>query len=177
MADQTDIRGLKDIIHLPETPWWLYLTGAALLLLGLGIWLWLRKTKQPSPEIVLLPHEAALARLDELAATSWLAEGRDKEFHFELSAVLRLYVERRFGLPASDRTIDELKREIVEVAALSPELHEELLALLSASEVVKFADVVLPQSRSRELLAGAKQFVAATIPQPEPEAKAEEQVR
>jgi hypothetical protein len=165
---QTDIHDIKDIILLPAGADLFTIglsIGAALLCLGLLMYL-LRRRRRPKPERPLIPHETARESLAHLARENLLEQGRDKEFHFALSEIIRLYVERRFDLPASDRTLDEIKRDIGGISQLGEALCADLLLILSEGDLVKFADLHLSTERSSELLGLAQNFVEQTIPSP-----------
>ncbi len=165
---QADIRDIKDIIPLaPAVDLLTLALGLVVLfLLGVGLFYLLRRFRRPRLEKVRLPHELALAELAKLAAWQLLEQGKDKEFHSHLSQIIRLYVERQFSLPASDRTFDEIKGAIASLSSLSPELAGDLLTILSESDLVKFADYQLSKLRSGELLALTKAFVERTTPKP-----------
>jgi hypothetical protein len=162
----TDIREIKDIVALPGRPWWLYALGAGLLgaLLG-GAW-WYRRyrTRQSEVEAPLIPLDAAQESLAALRASELLAQGRHKEFHFILSAALRLFLERQFSFPATDRTIEEISRDLPGVTGLSDAQQREFISILSAGELVKFSDMVLAPERSLSLLDEAAALIAKSVP-------------
>jgi hypothetical protein len=164
---QTDIRDIKDIIPLPDPRWWLYgiIATGVLLPTALGIWYFLRRRRRPVPELPVIPHEDAEASLAALLASDFLEQGRDKEFHFALSAIIRLYFERQFAFPASDRTLEEIKRSIANVAGLDAVLAADFIAILSDSDLVKFTDTQCAKERSLALLHRAGDFVRKTAPQ------------
>jgi hypothetical protein len=170
---QTDIRDIKDFIPLPSHPWWLYvgIGVGALAVIALALWYVRSRRKPKNLEHSLLPHEAALAELATLLKAGYLEQGRSKEFCFTLSGIVRLYVERQFVFPASDRTLEEIKRDIRSIAGLDDTLRQDLLHILSESDLVKFADKAIPQEHGFELVHLAQRFVTATIP---PQANAQE---
>jgi hypothetical protein len=144
----------------PGTRWpWLAVL-LPLLLLPL-----LRRREAKAPPAIPAHKVAndALARLDAL---DLLSAGDVEAYFVYLSAILRDYVEHRFGVRAPERTTQEFLRE----ASAAPELatHGALLAnFLQQADAVKFAG----QRPSQDVATDARQtvagFVAATQRRPE----------
>ena len=118
--DIRDIRGPKYL--LPE---WLLpalIGGAALLALALyGLWRWRRQRRTP----VLLPHELALQRLEEIRTLMRPAHAR--EFCIAISDVIRSYIEQRFHVTATRQTTEEFLRDLLQSADASLAQHQALL--------------------------------------------------
>jgi hypothetical protein len=108
--------------------------------------------------------EAAIRALADLEhATPADPDALDAWF-VALSAVIRAYVERRFGLRAPELTTEEF----LAVAQRTPDLsagHRELLgSFLARCDEVKFAGWRPAPTESREVLASARSFVSDTRP-------------
>jgi hypothetical protein len=87
-----------------------------------------------------------------------LDRGQVKEYHIEISDVLRRYVEARFGVPALEMTTWEvvggLEREGVE-----PEFRDGLRSFLDRCDLVKFAKVRPDVDSSRSLILEGRSLV------------------
>jgi hypothetical protein len=151
--------------------------GIAALILGVvgGVWWWRRRQREEGAPLPA-PHEVAL---NELTALRDLARGRGehKAFHFALSATLRSYCEAACGFPATDRTIEEISRDISAIGSWDEATRKSFLHILKQSERVKFADYVPSEEESVASLEEATALVMKTRPQlPEDSAAASQQL-
>lgn len=159
----TDINDIKPILDIAaDWMWWLWgLGGLALLIAGLAWW-WRRRN--PAEAVVtaepLSPHDEAQARLNALAQAQAMA---GKPFYFQLSAILRRYMERRFGLPAAEMTLEELL-PAVDRLPLAADLVQPLKSFCQAAEPIKFADVPAEPAGMPRDLAFVRTFVQRTTP-------------
>lgn len=168
-VDETgDIREIRGPLALPggvaRSLLWLVIVAAALI--AFGLW-WARRGGDDGPAEPAAPpkapHEAALEALGALASSSHLMEGRIKEFHIELSDILRRYVERRFHVPALEMTTWEVTRGLQRVSAPA-EFRTRLEALLQRCDMVKFAKVRPAADDARALLEEGRAVVVLTVP-------------
>ena len=89
-------------------------------------------------------------------------QNRAKEYHTQLTDVVRDYIARRFGICAVEQTSAEI------LAGIQPELsgqktvYADLKTLLTTSDLVKFAKYKPLVSEDEKSLALAYQFVEAT---------------
>lgn len=180
-GEATDIRDLKPLEPPPPPfPWGLALAVATALVLALLALWWARRRREPSPEPPgPPPHEralAALAALEEhlrgaLAADDFPAL---RKLYFQLSEVVRLYVEERFGLNATDLTSEEIVVALPGVAELEPEQAVELRRFLVATDPVKFASRRPAGDEVRDTLERARAFVHTTRRRPREDGEAPE---
>lgn len=164
---------IKDIVSVPFSIWeyWKEMLGGLLLiLLGIfiGIYLYKRsKNKKPAAEKVPpeKAHEKALRLLDELKGKQWPEQGRSKEYFSELSDIVRVYLEERFGIAAMEQTTDELLALLKKQNESRSELRKlrpELKLILRTADLVKFAKAnPLPHEHS-ESMAAALLFIQRT---------------
>ncbi len=166
---------LRDIEEPLEPPipleWKLGGALAVLLLLGAFVWWkWLRKAQvaaePPAPPIP--PGQAALARLDALYASEVLEAGDYRQFHFELSDILREYIERRFSLRAQEQTTDEFLAGLPNQRVFNAEQQLLLQDFLRRSDLVKFAKYAPQAEQSREAAEACRKFVVETDIAPSP---------
>ena len=168
---ESDYRDIKTTVAVPvETaiPSWALAAGAVILtaaVLGaLLIVLSRRRARRPVPVPPVPAHVWARRMLDRLEARRLLGDGRFHEFYFELSGIVRKYIERRFDIMAPERTTEEFLRETRRSSVLGDE-HKTLLAgFLVAADMVKFALHEPSIAESEAALAAARRFVEQTTP-------------
>jgi hypothetical protein len=86
-----------------------------------------------------------------------------KTFYFSLSAILRRYLQERFGMHAPEMTTEELLPEL-ETLHLDSKLYDGLVQLYCGADPIKYAGE-RPQIRQMELdLAFARNFINGTTP-------------
>ncbi len=149
-----EIKDIKEPIDVPLTlkellPY--FIGGLITIIIILLIILYFLKRKKKAPQIIeevkiIEPaHVIALRRLEELNQKKLWQQGKNKEYHSELSEIVRWYIEERYRIPALEQTTGEILVSIRSLA-LSAELREKLQQLLSLSDLVKFAKAQpLPQ--------------------------------
>lgn len=168
-GEVTDIRGLKPLrqIERPTAWWWFAAGGGAVVVLGLiGFFLW-RRARRPVTAPPRPAHEIAFEALDRLRRTDFEDVEAMRLFHFEISEVVRAYVENRFGLNATDLTTEEIVEQLDEVRGLQAEPSRALRRFLDATDQVKFAAYMPPEQEIGETYEGALSFVEATRLRPE----------
>src|SRR5580693_2292521 len=115
-----DIRGPKYI--LPDWVLPALFGGAVLIAVSIyGLWRWRRRRAAP----VLLPHEIALRRLEDIRTLMQPASAR--EFSTAVSDIVRGYIEQKFDVTATRRTTEEFLRELLESSNASLARHRGLL--------------------------------------------------
>jgi len=164
-VQMTDINDIKPLEH-PVVDWTVayYLLGAALVCIIvwalIHFWRKRRRRRDIPVEVRVPPHESALKLLDELAAAEyWDA----KEFYFRLSAIVRTYIQGRYGINALEMTTEELLPRI-DVLDVDRTIQQELKTLLRSADPVKFAGLSAPPDLMRDNLAFVRKFVEHTQP-------------
>ena len=124
-----------------------------------------RNVEEPlvqEPEALLQPaHIAALQALNRLKAEEGWTQGRAKEVQAEASLVIRTYLEGRFGLPAAERTTQEIA-QLLPMSAVPTSWHDRLLTGLTQADLVKFAKGHLPDASHASTLDAYLEFVLDT---------------
>ena len=167
-TEKKEIRGLKDIYRTPF-PWAKTTVLILLLALAGGLLYWLiKKPKKEKSLPPLLPHQRALAALAELAKANWenahVDFKKSKIFSFRLSEIMRLYIEERFSFAATDRTLEEIRRDIEEIILIQDPQKKEFLNISEQLELVKFADKLLSVLEITTLIEAAHNFINKTKP-------------
>ena len=115
------------------------------ILIIFGVIYYLRKRKKAEPvfQILtkprLLPHEIALAEFEKLRMRKLWQEGRIKEYHSEITDILRKYFESRFGIMALEMTSMEILDAVRSQNAMTSDTTGRLSDILTTADLVKFA--------------------------------------
>lgn len=165
-----DIRDIKPLQPPPETVPWRWIAGAAgaLLLAALGWWWWRRRSQRPAAPPVP-PHEVAFQALDELRGSDFDDPEAVRRFHFAISEVVRVYIEGRWGLNATDLTSEEIIARLSQLSGLAGEQAVSLRRFLLDTDQVKFADHEPTREEIHQTYERALGFVEATRPVAEAE--------
>jgi hypothetical protein len=144
-----DIRGPRSLSDLK----YLYITLAVIIaavIIALII-LYIKKRKK-AEEIIAPPrpaHEIAYEALTALKNKDLTGTGKVKEYYFELSDIVRHYLENRFYLKAPEMTTEEFLSQLRETDQLRPDHKGLLREFLSNCDLVKFAKY-LPEEKEIE---------------------------
>lgn len=137
-----DIRGLKPLREIRSPiPWSKIVLGVvAALLVAVGLWWYLRQRARRRIEVPLVPpHEVAFEALNALRETDFDDPAAIRWFYFQISEVVRTYVEARFGMNATDLTTEEILASLTHLDQLATEQNEVLGRFLVDTDQVKFA--------------------------------------
>jgi len=142
---------------------------AGLAAIFAGLYLFLRRRKQ-RPVIVASepPHVLALAALAALGEVDPADAREVRRWHFRISEIIRLYVEQRFGLNATDLTTEEILALANADTYFDGATKQLLRDFLVATDIVKFASYRPVATQIQQVLAAARAFVASTVPQVAP---------
>jgi len=154
-------------VELPEEqvfPWKpLVAALVALVLLGAGGYWFLRWLRDRRPPPLVIPaHRWALDELDRLANSDLIARGDLHEYYFRLSAILRGYLERRFGILAPEMTTEEFVDYMRSDRTLEERHRRSLGPFLESCDLVKFARHVPGRGDIDNAFGHARSFVIDT---------------
>lgn len=121
--------------------WWLWLLIIILAAITLYGWQVYKKRgsilpKKPEPT----PYEAAMKALKDLKARQLWEKGMEREYFTQLTDILRVYLEKRFGINAMEMTT----HQIISTLADNAEVKEKrgyMREILDIADFVKFARV------------------------------------
>jgi hypothetical protein len=168
--DMEDIHGVKPPIAFPSRLWLLLLIAAvALVVLAIAArYLW-RRLRRPGEELLpgRPPWEVALETLRVLPFEEWAREERFKPYYFELSGVLKTYLEGRYGFPAAEETSSEILRSMKERKIRE---RDDCGRFFERADTVKYAKREPSQAEMAEALKQVHDLIERTIPE-EPEDK------
>ena len=156
---------------LPETinPWVAAGIGAAVLA-GLAGFIGYRRFRRQKngiqPEVFRPAHVRAEEELEQLFSENLIAAGHYKAFYQRLSAILRRYIENRFGLRAPEQTTEEFLNTMRTANELTA-VHKQLLkSFLIHCDQVKFAEHQPAADEVQKMTEACRQFIRETRPQP-----------
>jgi hypothetical protein len=164
--EATDIRDIKapEPVPVDRRPYYLLGGGAALLLLLAAVLY--RVMNRPRGALAAPPprpaHEVAAAALEALRRQKLVESGAFKEFYSTLSAIVRTYLEQRFGLRAPEMTTEEFLLASARDGRLRG-AHRRLLGeFLTESDMVKFARHLPAPADTERAWGAAKRFIDET---------------
>jgi hypothetical protein len=169
------IKPIKAPINTPITfrevlPWVAVGLGglvvAMLVFLLLRKYLYRKRDPEGQVERILEPaHVIAFRELDRLKEEKIWEKGQVKQFYTRLTEVTRTYIERQYGIPAMERTTEEILRAFRKSNPEDMLLDEILKELLELADLVKFAKEDPLPVNNQTNLNNAYIFVQKTYPQ------------
>lgn len=113
--------------------------------------------------IILSPYDEAMQALTLLDEKKLWQQGLNKQFYTELVDILRVYVERRFGVSAMEKTSYEILAEMRRVDGVTQSSMQNLKQVLTLSDLVKFAKYEpLPDDNHLSFI-NVKMFISQTV--------------
>jgi hypothetical protein len=145
--------------------WEIALILAALALLAVAAGVLLRKflKKRIGRIAVVPPFEEAMDALKNLDEEDLINKGEYKTFVFSLSAILKRFVSRRYGVLIEEATSTEFK-QWVRKSELTRENRILLEKFINDTDPVKFADLTPTVENLRELRVNVEEFIKITRP-------------
>jgi hypothetical protein len=143
---------------------YIFLAALSIIIIIILALKFLIKRKKPEQIITLLrpAHETALEALRNLRNKDYLKAGRVREYYFELSDILRHYVEDRFQLRAPEMTTEEFLSTLKDSIVLNAGRQTLLKDFLSHCDMVKFAKYLPDEKESEASYESAKRFIEET---------------
>lgn len=176
-----EIRDIADIEQVPLKFWdvakWIVL-ALVILLVAAAVWYVIHRIRQRKPIIQLpkappLPaHEIALNALEALRRKQLWQQGAIKDYHTDLTDIVRQYLEARCGITSTEMTSDQTLEAFAAWRNSHHELDdsqpEQMLdQILRTADMVKFAkSEPLPYEHDRSLTQ-AVTLVQTLTPKPE----------
>jgi hypothetical protein len=147
-TESQEFYDIKDVTKpefvLSDYIWYfLYPLFGLWLIGGIAYLIYRLKTKKnllpfKKAEVILPPHEIAIRELDEIKAKKLWQHGRTKEYHSEITDTLRIYMERRFSIPAMEQTSGEILDKLKGISD-ADFVYDNLKQILFLADFVKFA--------------------------------------
>lgn len=173
IAQEEDIKDIKPPVRIP-VDWGMIAFWVLIGLIFIAILIYFYKKyfknkpiqHKVKPKKIIIPaHVEALSKLDKLDSEQLWQKGFVKDYHSNITQIIREYFEKRFGLPALEMTTSESLNDL----AKNPEAINVLNVtekFLSNADLVKFAKYQPIASVNEEMMSQAKEIVNTTIPEP-----------
>lgn len=170
LDEHADIKDIKSIISAPVTlgeilPWLLALWLLAAIITGIVLYLKKRKPRAQPQTIWQKPdipaHIAAISSLEKLKAQKLWQQGKVKQYHSELTDILRHYIEKRYGIHAMEMTSSEIM-EAINGKPDKKEAEEILGQCMQLADLVKFAKYSPEAQDNEKSMEAAFEFVNLT---------------
>lgn len=174
IPDNADIKDIKDILDVTFSIWdwillnkWYILSAIALIALTLlGIYFYRKYKKRPKAKFVkakpLEPaHEIALRKLEELKGKKLWQQSKVKEYHVEISYIIREYLENRYGTNSLDNTTYEILADMRDLE-VGEEDRKRLAQVLTLADMAKFAKQEPVSDENEQSMKNAEAFVDST---------------
>ena len=175
-TDSTDIAitDIKDVYKAPIW-WWEFLRWVLLVigLAGIGVAIYylvcyLKRVRTSggeqivSAELLRPADEVAIEKLDALREQKLWQRGQVKEFHTELTDIVREYLSRRFDVSSVEQTSDETLHAMRPLLKEQREMYDNLHKMLTLADLVKFAKWSTTPDENEKSMRDAYAFVKAT---------------
>ena len=169
--DSLDVQPIKGVIAEPINwvqdvliPLGLFLLGV--LILGGLIYWFFKKSKKPKvvvpkPKEYIAPSTIAFQQLKELKNKQLWQKGDIKGYQSELTHIIRLYLENRFGINALENTTHEIGLDLKSLN-LSEALRGDLQNILQVADLVKFAKAKPTDDIHEQFMTKAENFINTT---------------
>jgi len=169
VEQQAEIKDVKDPLTIPlDWKFILLIAFIVLIILVAAYYLYRRykkkKAEQPvKKKVIRIPsHVRALTALDNLEQEQLWQKGKVKEYHSNITGIIRGYFEERFKLPALELTTSDQMQQLRKVSSA-----ENILGItnefLNNADLVKFAKFIPLPSVNEEMMKQAKDIVTKTI--------------
>ncbi|MBL7068521.1 MAG: hypothetical protein ISS34_01510 [Candidatus Omnitrophica bacterium] len=167
LAVINDIRDIKPPVYFKTSFIALIIIGIVILsalfiFLTVFIYRKFKKREKKPLGIVKSAHETAYEALEALRAKDLLSSGKIKEYFFELSCIVRRYIEDRLSIRAPEMTTEEFFAVLRDSEILSGTHKNLLKEFLSLCDIVKFARYGPTKDEIEKSFNAAKVFVDET---------------
>ncbi len=127
-----------------------------------------KKNKKPKakPQIIIKkkPHQIALDELAQLEQKRLYQKGMIKEYHSEITEIIRRYFEDRFFIPALEIPTSELLEKLRSTKAAGP-VYDLTKDFLNNADMVKFAKYIPLNNINEQMMIQAVKIVNLTKPE------------
>ncbi len=163
--EEVEIHDIEPPISTLNTTYiYIGLALLALIIIAAVIVILLKKRKKAKDTFIppLPAHEIAFKALQDLINKDYIKTGKTREYYFELSNIVRHYLENRFELKAPEMTTDEFLNNLKHTNALRSEHKSLLREFLSHCDMVKFARYLPEENEIESSYGSARQLVEQT---------------
>jgi len=132
----------------------------------IGVIWYLRKRPKkeiivPEVKVYVAPHTVALEKLQALRAKKLWQQEAVKEYHSELSDIIREYLEKRYAIKTYEKTSDEIFASL-KYLDINQDDRNKLRQILLLADLVKFAKEKPLPAENEQSMDNAISFVNST---------------
>ena len=165
---KADIKDVKEPLRIPlDWKWIIFWILIALVILAAAYYIYRKYQRRrsemvPEKVVIIIPaHVTALKSLRSLREKQLWQKGMVKEYHSEITGIIRKYFEERFNLPALEMTSGEAVNELRKRRGTET-IVEDTSSFLSNADLVKFAKYQPLASVNEEMMRQAEEIVQKT---------------
>lgn len=159
----------KDVLGANRVWWPILLALLIALLIAVAAIIWWRRRRRPEPVVftpATPPRDAALAQLNALSREGLLERGDYRRYYERLTAIMRHYAGAVHPRWSVDLTTTELAARLR--TEMDPVHALELIRMLGAADLVKFARATTTRDSAARDLDGARRWIDRVTPAPAP---------
>ncbi len=163
--DAVEITGLKEVAAAPPRPAWLlvlWIVVGVVVIAAVVLFIVHFRKARVAEEEQLSPAERALRRLQALLDRNLAGRREFRSFYNELSELLRIYIEDRFGVRAPEQTTEEFLRDMNARDVLTSNELTTLREYLRHCDLVKFAAMEPSPAQVDESVGTTQRFIEKT---------------
>ena len=161
---ETVIEKAKTVIEKVRRNWYIWVIILILILAATGYFIF--RKYYAKPEIVkvktLTAPEEAYQRIKELDRKQLWQKGKIKEYHTEITGIIRNYFERQFKIIALKLTSNETIAEL-SVRGVNPDVCQLVDEFFTLADMVKFAKHIPSLETNSRMIEVASKIVESSI--------------
>ncbi len=164
-TDKDDIRDIRKPVHFKTYLWLLIILLVILISTGIFIFLKYKHKiiKKEKVEILreyIPPHVEALEKIEELLKQNLIEKGEIKKFYFEISEIIREYLNKRFKIQTLERTSAEILGDLKKL--LNMDIYIKFSDFFEHTDLVKFSKYTPTGKEIRDTVELAKELINKT---------------
>ncbi|MBQ2508175.1 MAG: hypothetical protein II532_00205 [Bacteroidales bacterium] len=168
---KAEIKGIAPIMREPYTFWELFRWVLLLIVVAGLVWLvfFIREKIKKREPIIVRPaappvpaDREALDNLESLRVKSLWQSGKAKEYHTELTDIVRRYIRRQYDIETAEMTSDQTLEAFHDNKVCDEENYSLLRQILRTADMVKFAKAEPQPYEHDQAMKNAVQFVETT---------------
>ncbi len=146
-----------------NTAIWIIILVILIVSIVSGIFIWKRCVRKIDViEKEIKAHIIAYQHMETLIKKDLIEKGEIKQFYQEISNILRIYIENRFGFNAPEQTTEEFLQELNNQNSLKAEYKKLLKIFLTHCDLVKFAEHQPTNNDIQNTFDSCKNFIQET---------------
>lgn len=148
--------------------WHWLVFGLVILIMIVLLWFYYRKLRKLKPVVVappkpqLPPHVHAMEQLQSLRNKKLWQQDEVKQYHIELTDIIREYLEKRYEIHAMEQTSEEIFT-VLKAMEIQEQDRSKLKQILLLADLVKFAKAKPLSIENEQSMDNAIAFIHGTV--------------